>query len=239
MIHFAFTYFLVIIFFIGNASFSTLLFAQGNQEKITLWATYYNMPSVSHKENGIELLNEKGEGIGLKLSPDDWCNAAIEGTVAVKKDTQIYILNYAGRSKEIQYDCRRCSKYQKYDGYIQTGKVLWKLSNGFGNGVKNYKLVPFLSIAVDSSVIPYGSVLYIPKAKGIPYINAKGVTTEHDGYFFASDTGSKINGTHIDVFLGAAKENPFSFITSDSKGTFEAYKISDKEIIKKLENFHR
>ncbi len=200
-----------------------------NAIKMTLWATYYYVPVLNHAEQGIDLLDEQEHKLGLKLDSCGWCTAAIEGTVIVKKENKNYVLNYAGRSKKSQYDCRLCTQYKDYDNYSKTGKILWEISSGYGEGVKNYDLIPFKTIAVDSSVIPYGSVVYIPAAKGVEYVNAQGETIKHDGLFFAGDTGSKIIGNHIDVFIGTAVHNPFTFITSTPKGTFDAFLMAQKK----------
>ena len=204
--------------------------------KITLWATYYYVPVLNHAEHGIDLLDKQENKLGLKLDSCDWCTAAIEGTVIIKKENKNHVLNYAGRSKKSQYDCRLCVQYKSYDNYSKTGKILWGVSSGFGKGVKNYDLIPFKTIAVDSSVIPYGAVVYIPRAKGTEYINLWGVNVKHDGFFFAGDTGSKIVGNHIDVFIGTALENPFGFIKSNPQGTFEAYLTLHEKLPVETEN---
>ncbi len=205
---------------------------------ITLWATYYYIPELNHSEHGVEMLDEKGNEIGLKLNPCDWCNACIEGTVLVKKADHSFLLNYAGRSTDLQYDCRKCKRYKTYDGYQKTGRVLWQKNFGYGEGVKRYRLVPFKTVAVDGAIIPFGSVIFIPEAKGVNYY-FEDTTLVHDGYFFAADRGSKIKGNHIDVFLGTAKTNPFGFITSDSNKMFKAYIVEDSTIRNKLERLHR
>lgn len=202
-----------------------------------LWATYYYLPVLKHNEKGIDLLDENGDKTNFKLSLCDWCNANIQGTVMIVEDNQKHLLNYAGRSTYLQNDCRKCDEYKNYDGYNKTGKVLWMKSTGFGLGVKGYKLVPFRTIAVDSSVIPYGSVIHIPEAEGVEYV-LDGQTLHHDGYFFAGDTGSKIIGNHIDVFIGINTSNPFDFIKSNRSKTFEARIITDQIKIEQLRKLH-
>ena len=149
------------------------------------------------------------------------------------------ILNYTGRSKELQYNCTLCKKYSDYDNYIKTGKVLWAPSSGFGKGVLSYNLVPYKTIAVDSSMIPYGTVVYIPKAKGELYKNIHNNIVKHNGYFFAADTGSKIIGNHIDVFTGTEENNTFNFVKSNPNEKFEAFIIEDTELTEKLTKLHR
>jgi hypothetical protein len=62
-----------------------------------------------------------------------------------------------------------------------------------------------------------------PWLKGVAYRNHQGEIVKHDGFFFAHDTGSRITGNHIDVFIGISTENPFNFIKSRPDKTFEAF----------------
>ncbi len=208
--------------------------------KLNLWSTYYYVPTLVNADNGLALLDKNEEPTGFHLNICEWCKAAIEGTVAIKKNEEIYVLNYAGRSKNLQNDCRNCEKYQSYDGYEKTGKVLWAPTEAqFGLGVKGYHLIPYKTIAVDPNVIPYGSVIYVPEAEGVAYKNSNGEITKHNGLFFAGDTGSKIIGNHIDVFIGYDTTHSFSFITSKASDVFTAFLVKNTDIISSLEKQHR
>ena len=77
----------------------------------------------------------------------------------------------------------------------------------YGYGVNGYKLVPFRSIAVDTRVIPIGSIIYMPAAKGV--ILSSGEI--HDGYFLAVDVGDMINDQHIDIFTGYGNQAEFFY----------------------------
>ncbi len=66
----------------------------------------------------------------------------------------------------------------------------------FGYGHGNTPLKEFRSAAVDPKVVPLGSKLYIPAAKGIKLPNGK----VHDGIFWAHDVGSMIVERKIDIF---------------------------------------
>jgi 3D (Asp-Asp-Asp) domain-containing protein len=227
--------YLIIAYFLFCTS---TLWGQTDMKKIDLWATYYYVPTLMHNEPGIDLLDKNEGNTGFKLDSCDWCNAVIEGTVFIQKENKTYVFNYAGRSKEIQYDCRQCIKYKNYENYLNSGKVLWELSSGFGKGCRNNNLVPFITIAVDTSLISIGSVIYVPEAKGAKYTNMEGKLVEHEGLFFAGDVGSKILGNHIDIFLGTSKKNPFEFIKSNHTGVFEAYMVTDKNLIDKYASLH-
>jgi 3D (Asp-Asp-Asp) domain-containing protein len=71
----------------------------------------------------------------------------------------------------------------------------------WGVGVQNRALVPFRSIAVDKSVIAYGSKVYIEALDGVTMPGeAPWGGFVHDGCVSADDTGSAIIGKHIDFF---------------------------------------
>jgi 3D (Asp-Asp-Asp) domain-containing protein len=68
----------------------------------------------------------------------------------------------------------------------------------YGLGEKDQKLIPYHTIAVDPRVIPLGTVVYIPEVEGIRLPTGE----IHNGFFFAHDTGSAIQGGRIDIFVG-------------------------------------
>jgi 3D (Asp-Asp-Asp) domain-containing protein len=70
----------------------------------------------------------------------------------------------------------------------------------WGRGATGKPIVPLLTLAVDSSVIPLGTAVYIPELDGLPR-DADGAA-RHDGCFLAEDRGLKVKGRHVDVFMG-------------------------------------
>lgn len=71
----------------------------------------------------------------------------------------------------------------------------------WGNGVQNRALAPFRSVAVDKSVVAYGSMLYIEELDGVTMPGeAPWGGFVHDGCVSADDTGSAIIGKHLDFF---------------------------------------
>lgn len=67
-----------------------------------------------------------------------------------------------------------------------------------GRGAMGQAVTPLRTIAVDDTVIPLGSVVYIPEYDGMPRPDG----SKHDGCFIAEDRGSKVQGFHVDVFTG-------------------------------------
>ncbi len=67
-----------------------------------------------------------------------------------------------------------------------------------GRGALGQPVTPLRTVAVDDDIIPLGATLYIPDYEGLLRPNG----SMHDGCFLAEDRGSKVIGTHIDVFTG-------------------------------------
>lgn len=110
-----------------------------------------------------------------------WNALKLEGT---GKTVSGQLLNYAGSCGCARSPC-----------FKQLGA-----DKPWGEGVQGRALDPFRSIAVDKDVIPYGSWMYIPELDGATMPGDSGFV--HDGCVIAADTGSAINGHHIDFFVG-------------------------------------
>lgn len=67
-----------------------------------------------------------------------------------------------------------------------------------GRGATGAPVTPLKSVAVDTSVIPLGTPLFIPEYVGLPRADG----TAHDGCFVAEDRGLKVVGRHVDIFTG-------------------------------------
>jgi 3D (Asp-Asp-Asp) domain-containing protein len=206
-------------------------------EVVSLWATYYRIPTVQNRgSSGVPLLDMGGNSLGVSLSRYDWCTAALEGSVRVVdsngKDT---VFNFAGtRDSFKQTDC---SDYVSLPGLVYSR--FYAAKGAFGDGVAGYHLKPYRTIAVDPSYIPYGTLIYVPSARGTPLVMADGKQAVHDGYFFAADTGGALQGKHIDVFIGSSTENPFQFVRSNKNGLFKAYIINSREKSDRFESVHK
>lgn len=67
-----------------------------------------------------------------------------------------------------------------------------------GRGATGKPITPLRTIAVDSSVIPLGTPVFIADYVGLP----KPDGTKHDGCFLAEDRGTRVIGRQVDVFTG-------------------------------------
>jgi len=72
----------------------------------------------------------------------------------------------------------------------------------WGRGALGTGITPLLTVAVDDSIIPMGTGIYIPEFDGLPTDAAR--TGKHDGCFVAQDRGLRVKGQHVDVFTGQA-----------------------------------
>ena len=208
-----------------------------------LWATHYFVHAASAAPTGVPFRDKSGRTISDNVSPRDWCLGAIEGTVQITLNGEIRTLNYGGLGQKSMVDCAAALKIDpvKKPWITSTGRSFFSVAAGpFGDGVKGYRLVPFRTIAVDSTTFPFGTVLFIRKAQGVEVTLPSGAIIKHDGYFFAGDTGGAIKGRHIDVFCGATPVNCFpGFIRSDETKTFSASVILDAAVVERLKAAHR
>src|SRR5258706_2271954 len=82
------------------------------------------------------------------------------------------------------------------------GEIHWKVSpHRYAVGALGCRLLAFRSAAVDKSVIPLGSKLIIPETRGMVLPDG----TQHDGVWYAVDTGAGIKHGRIDLFVGTGK----------------------------------
>jgi 3D (Asp-Asp-Asp) domain-containing protein/peptidoglycan hydrolase-like protein with peptidoglycan-binding domain len=209
--------------------------------KLQLWATRYYVYSaiaIPGNRDGVDLIGNRNASLGVRLTKKDYCLGSIEGTIAVRRlDGSTATFNYLDANANPQLcDCTVFGSKIK----PKTGKSRYRPARGpFGDGVQNYILVPFRTIAVDPNVIPFGTALFIPDAVGARFPLPDGTEAVHDGYFFAADTGGAIKGTQIDVFQGILTGRPFApFITSDPKRGFTAHVVTDAAVTKSLRDTH-
>jgi 3D (Asp-Asp-Asp) domain-containing protein len=194
--------------------------------------------------DGEPLLDEEGEPLGPELSPRDWCNAAIEGTVSVRTlDGQHKLYNFAGKAPVPQVNCQIVLDSPNLTRAINFTRFT-HAGGPFGDGVRSLFLVPFRTIAVDKrqlNELKFETAFFIPLARGTEITLPSGAKAIHDGYFFAADTGGMIKDNHIDVFTGTVTpaRNPFTnFVKSSPLKTFDAFLISDSGITAALKKMH-
>ncbi|CAN7370728.1 3D domain-containing protein [Phenylobacterium sp. LjRoot219] len=96
-------------------------------------------------------------------------------------------------------------------------------AKGVGNlDALGCKVVAMRTAAVDRRLIPKGSILFIRETVGLKMPDG----SQHDGYWYASDTGGAIKGRRIDLFTGfnAASMNPIKAL---NLATLSAVKVGE------------
>ncbi len=102
-------------------------------------------------------------------------------------------VSFARRNCSCARRCPRTGQQICFDA-LDEARYPW------GRGAAGQAIVPLLTVAVDSSVIPLGTSLFIPEYVGLPRDAAK--SSAHDGCFIAQDRGVKVQGEHVDIFTG-------------------------------------
>lgn len=217
--------------------------SQNAGQPLQLWATHYFVHSAPSAPSGLPFRDRSGKSLSDNVSPRDWCLGAIEGTIQVPAKNGLRTLNYSGIGGSSQVNCASVLKIDpaKKPWILGVGRSYFASAKGaYGDGVLDYRLVPYRTIAVDKNTIRFGTVLFVPQAKGVEIHLPSGDTIKHDGYFFAGDTGGAIKGKHIDVFCGTSATNCFpNFISSDESKTFDAIVVTDPGIVAKLRALHK
>lgn len=215
-----------------------------NARKLRLWAThYYLYPAMPATPGGIPFLDSNGTPLTDPVSPRNWCNGAIEGSIRATKDGQVRTINFAGTKSTSQVNCAQVLSINpsQKPWIVSTGKSFFAPAKGnWGDGVNGFRLVPFRSAAVDKGTIPYGSVIFVPSLRGLRLQLSTGQSVVHDGFLFAADTGGAIQGNHIDIFCGATVNNCMpSIIKSNSSKAFDAFIIESSELSAQLKKLHQ
>ena len=198
---------------------------------LQLWATHYHTPVIRPAPETISaafpLLDRDGKWISPPLRHKDWCDAALQGSVSIKQGKKSTAYVYVDSNGPEQANC------DEYLGKLSDGVKnatrrarFMKVNHALGCGVRNIPLTPFRTVAVDTDIIPIGSVIYVPELRGRAFEH-EGRTLVHDGYLFAGDRGGAIRGKHIDVFMTDTPETPFEDIFASTKRrTFSAYIVN-------------
>lgn len=203
-------------------------------KKITLWATYYYLPLLKDGTGTYPLRDMNSMELGPRVTLREWCDSAMEGSVRVSfNDGSAKTFNYAGVTDSEKVDCSSIFR-------IDVSKTKFREANGpYGDGIQDYILAPYRTLATDLTQIAPGTVLYVPEARGAKIVLANGRVIIHDGYFFAADKGGAIKGNHVDVYIGTSKSAAFfPWIKSSAEKTFSAFIIDNDSIISELSSLH-
>ena len=235
-------------------------FARPASEEISatldLYGTYYCTPTFGYAEDGIPVRDNQGEVLGPVLSREAFCLAANEGAFRAPPSHQARPVAFTFKESRPDTPSQTSCKdifAKKLEQYSE-GKTTdpWpdlverfertrftRTSAPYGNGRANWWLVPWRTLATDTSVIPSGSLVYIPKADGINVTLPSGQVVAHDGYFLAADTGKGIIGNHVDLFSGpVCRSNSVPGIGGE-KNRFTAFVVNRGEVAAHLKGLHQ
>lgn len=201
---------------------------------LKLWGTHYHTPEVWPAADTISaafpLIGRNGSPISAPLTHRDWCEAALQGSVSVRTGevTTAYVFVDANGPEQANCDQWLGSLTDTVKTATRRARFM-KVNHPLGCGVRNHPLVPYRTIAVDPSVIPLESVVFVPELRGRAF-RYNGRDYVHDGYLFAGDRGGAIKGRHIDVFMeeDAAGMLEDIFASTDTR-TFKAHIVDDAD----------
>lgn len=103
----------------------------------------------------------------------------------------------------------------------------------YGEGTKDYCLLPFYTIAADLKVHKPGEILYVPAAKGLKLPDG----TTHLGFFEVRDTGSAfvgIGAQRVDLFIAEQDDsnNVFRDAGFHHKNPTPAFRVTGESAIR-------
>lgn len=164
--------------------------ALGGKVLGTFKNTYYDFPSEGDfSGDNIDLMNAACKPI-VKVPRSFYESVCVQGSGTLRSGGTV---SFAKRDCACAAECPRTGQHICFD-------LLDKQQFPWGRGATGKGITPLLTVAVDSSVIPLGTSLYIPEYDGI----ARDLTgtAKHDGCFLAEDRGLAVKGDHVDVFTG-------------------------------------
>jgi hypothetical protein len=226
-------------------------------EKEAAWFTAYidYLVNEDSTATAVPLKNADGQALNIGLSHKAWCIAADEGTMTVLlANHQTRSFNFARSGQTSITDCSDVLTGLEDPRTIQAiNRSLVKElppDAPFGLGVKNYRLIPYRSVAIDlKGEFRRGDVLYIPQLKKVTITLPDGRTVNHDGYVMAVDKVSACSGdghmplgcnkNHIDYFKGRTTSDACpAALDSNPKHPLDVYIVSDPTIIATLSRQH-
>jgi 3D (Asp-Asp-Asp) domain-containing protein len=152
--------------------------------------TYYDFPSESDFEGEATNLMSAACKPIVSVPRKFYESVCVQGSGTLKSGGTV---SFARRDCACAAECPRTSQKICFD-------LLDKAQFPWGRGAMGKAITPLVTVAVDSSVIPLGTALYIPEYDGVAR-DLSGTTT-HDGCFMAEDRGLAVKGQHVDVFTG-------------------------------------
>ena len=153
--------------------------------------TYYDFPrETDHSGAAISLMNATCQPIA-QVPRSFYEAVCVQGSGTLKRGGTV---SFSKRDCACAEVCPRTGQRICFDALDATA-FPW------GRGAAGTPITPMRTLAADTSVLPMGTVVYIPELDGAPRDEAGDV---HDGCFVVEDRGLRVKGEHVDIFTGFA-----------------------------------
>jgi hypothetical protein len=228
-------------------------------QSLTLYGTYYYTPTHSYSSSGILIKDAAGKHLGPRLAQNDFCNAGVEGafrsTLSMNGRPQTYKIAKVPSDAPSETDCKgvfanvlhehkQGKRTENWPAIVAAfERSRYRATDApYGNGGGNRWLIPWRSIATYNLQITPGTVIYISQVDGLNVTLPSGETVQHDGYFFAADSGSGIKENKIDFFSGflsPTNRPPFLTGIDGDKNPFVAQVVNRVDAAAYFKGLHR
>ena len=152
--------------------------------------TYYDFPSENDYAGEPVPLYDGQCKIKQSVPRSFFESLCVQGSGLLKSGNAV---SFNRRDCECAPVCHRTGQKICFD-ILDLAKFPW------GRGAAGQPITPLYTVAVDSSVVPLGTSLYIPEFDGLPRDLER--RSKHDGCFIAQDRGLRVQGQHVDIFTG-------------------------------------
>lgn len=151
--------------------------------------TYYDFPSERELSGGaaVRLYDASCQPVA-QVSSEFFERMCVQGSGTLTSGDTV---SFAKRDCSCAATCPRTQQRLCFDR-LDAASFPW------GRGATGRPITALRSLAVDPSVVPMGSLVYVPEFDGLSLPGG----AEHDGCFIAQDRGMWVKGRHIDVFAG-------------------------------------
>lgn len=153
--------------------------------------TYYDFPrEADHHATGpseretVDVMSASCQSIA-KVPRGFHDAVCVQGSGSLKRGGTI---SFAKRDCECAQICPRTNQKICFD-------ALDPVAFPWGRGAAGKAIAPLRTIAADTSVLPMGTVVYLPELDGAG-------EPASDGCFVVEDRGVRVQGEHIDIFTG-------------------------------------
>jgi 3D (Asp-Asp-Asp) domain-containing protein len=150
--------------------------------------TYYDFPrEADHQASERDLVDVMSASCqSIAKVPRGFHDAVcVQGSGSLKKGGTI---SFAKRDCECAQICPRTNQKICFD-------ALDPVAFPWGRGAAGKAIHPLRTIAADTSVLPLGTVVYLPELDGAG-------EPASDGCFVVEDRGVRVQGQHVDIFTG-------------------------------------